>query len=397
MHAQEVDNNRLTIKSKPQAVYLHIPFCTNKCFYCDFNSYVLKNQPVMDYLVALDREMELTVAANPPGQIKSIFVGGGTPTVLKPNEMEFFLKSVKKHFPDWAEDMEFSMEANPGTTDLEKLSVMRAGGVNRVSFGVQAFQNELLSDIGRIHDTDDVYQSLENARKAGFDNMSIDLMFGLPNQTVEMLNESITKALALDLPHYSIYSLKVEENTLFHTMFKKNQLPLPHEDDELQMYLLLMERMKQAGYEQYEISNFAKPGKYSRHNMTYWLNEDYYGLGAGAHGYMDHQRHMNIKGVNPYIQATREGLPRLESFPIPRDEAMEDFMMVGLRVMQGVSRAHFKEQFELSMDDVFAKPLNKMLAAGLLEETETGYRLSDKGVLFGNEVFGEFIGYLTVK
>lgn len=222
-------------------------------------------------------------------------------------------------------------------------------------------------------------------------------MFGLPNQTVEMLNESITKALALDLPHYSIYSLKVEENTLFHTMFKKNQLPLPHEDDELQMYLLLMERMKQAGYEQYEISNFAKPGKYSRHNMTYWLNEDYYGLGAGAHGYMDHQRHMNIKGVNPYIQATREGLPRLESFPIPRDEAMEDFMMVGLRVMQGVSRAHFKEQFELSMDDVFAKPLNKMLAAGLLEETETGYRLSDKGVLFGNEVFGEFIGYLTVK
>ncbi|AJS57663.1 radical SAM family heme chaperone HemW [Paenibacillus sp. IHBB 10380] len=380
---------------KTQAVYLHIPFCTNKCFYCDFNSYVLKDQPVMDYLVALDREMELTVANNPPGQIKSIFVGGGTPTVLKPNEMAYFLKSVRKHFPDWASDIEFSMEANPGTTDLEKLTVMKEGGVNRLSFGVQAFQNDLLSGIGRIHNTDDVYRSLENARKAGFDNMSIDLMFGLPNQTVEMLDESVTKALALDLPHYSIYSLKVEENTLFHTMYQKNQLPLPHEDDELQMYLLLMRRMKEAGYEQYEISNFAKPGLHSRHNMTYWLNEDYYGLGAGAHGYVGRQRHMNIKGVNAYVEGMAQGLPRLDVNPISKEEAMEDFLMVGLRVMTGISRAHFEEQFQEQMDEIFAKPLHKMVSAGLLEVTEDGYRLSEQGILFGNDVFAEFIGSIT--
>lgn len=382
---------------KPQAVYLHIPFCTNKCFYCDFNSYVLKNQPVMDYLQGLEREMERTVKEVPPGKITSIFVGGGTPTVLKPDEMEYFLKTVKTYFPDWSEDIEFSMEANPGTTDLEKLAVMRAGGVNRVSFGVQAFQNELLSGIGRIHDTDDVYQSLENARKAGFDNMSIDLMFGLPNQTVDMLAESVSKALALNLPHYSIYSLKVEENTLFHTMYQKNQLPLPNEDDELKMYLLLMEKMKEAGYEQYEISNFAKPGFHSRHNMAYWLNEDYYGLGAGAHGYVGGMRHMNIKGVNPYTEATKEGLPRMESFEVPREEAMEDFLMVGLRVLKGVSRTHFEEQFGVSMEDMFAKPLHKMLNAGLLEETGDGYRLSERGILFGNDVFGEFIGSLTAK
>lgn len=382
---------------RTEAVYIHIPFCTNKCFYCDFNSYVLKDQPIMDYLRALDKEMELTVQANPPGRIKSIFVGGGTPTVLKPDEMEYFLQSVKRHFPEWSDDIEFSMEANPGTTDLEKLSVMREGGVNRISFGVQAFQNSLLTGIGRIHDTDDVYRSLENARRAGFDNMSIDLMFGLPNQTLDMLAESVDKALELGLPHYSIYSLKVEENTLFHTMYRRNQLPLPDEEDELNMYLLLMERMQAAGYKQYEISNFAKPGFESRHNMTYWRNEDYYGLGAGAHGYIGRQRHVNIKGVNPYNEAANQGLPRLESFEVSREEAMEDFLMVGLRVLDGVSRSRFRQQFGISMEEVFAGPLNKMVGAGLLDSTDDGYKLSSKGILFGNDVFAEFIGSLSTN
>ncbi|WP_054956684.1 radical SAM family heme chaperone HemW [Paenibacillus dakarensis] len=382
---------------RTEAVYIHIPFCTNKCFYCDFNSYVLKDQPVMDYLQALEREMELTVKASPPGVIKSIFVGGGTPTVLKPKEMEYFLKTVKDHFTAWDGNIEFSMEANPGTTDLEKLSVMREGGVNRVSFGVQAFQNNLLTGIGRIHNTDDVYRSLENAKKAGFDNMSIDLMFGLPNQTIDMLSESVTKALELGLPHYSIYSLKVEENTLFHTLYQKNQLPLPDEEAELNMYLLLMNRMKEAGYKQYEISNFAKPGFESKHNMTYWLNEDYYGLGAGAHGYVGRQRHMNIKGVNPYIEAVKKGLPRLESFQVSTEEAMEDFLMVGLRVLDGVSRSRFEQQFNASLDVIFARPLHKMVHAGLLDATDEGYKLSDKGILFGNEVFAEFIGSLAGK
>ncbi|USB34426.1 radical SAM family heme chaperone HemW [Paenibacillus sp. YPG26] len=383
----------------PKAIYIHIPFCTNKCFYCDFNSYVLKDQPVMEYLKALDHEMELTVQQTPPGVINTIFVGGGTPTVLTPHEMEFFLSSVRRHFPNWAEDIEFTMEANPGTTDLEKLAVMKDGGVNRVSFGVQAFQNELLGRIGRIHNTDDVYRSLENAHKAGISNMSIDLMFGLPNQTVEMLDQSITKALALGLPHYSIYSLKVEENTLFHTMYQKNELPLPDEEDELQMYLLLMSRMKEAGYKQYEISNFAKPGYESKHNMTYWRNEDYYGLGAGAHGYVGGQRHINIKGVNPYNEAASAGLPRLDQFKVTTEEAMEDFVMVGLRVLDGIQSQLFLEQFGVSIEEKFKAPLDKMLQAGLLEPKTAaeGYKLSEKGILFGNEVFAEFIGFLTAN
>lgn len=256
--------------------------------------------------------------------------------MLKPDEMAYFLASVRRHFPLWDDNIEFSMEANPGTTDIEKLTIMKEGGVNRVSFGVQAFQNELLSGIGRIHNVDDVYRSLENARSVGLDNLSVDLMFGLPNQTVDMLKESIRKALELNLPHYSIYSLKVEENTLFHTLFNKNKLPLPSEEDELEMYLLLMSEMEKAGYIQYEISNFAKPGMESRHNVTYWRNEDYYGLGAGAHGYVKRQRHINIKGVNPYNEASRSELPRLDSFEITEQEAMEDFMMVGLHARRGI-------------------------------------------------------------
>ena len=383
--------------NSPKAVYIHIPFCTNKCFYCDFNSYVLKDQPVMEYLQALDREMEQTTALVPPGQIDTIFVGGGTPTVLTPSEMEFFLSSVKKNFPQWSDNIEFTMEANPGTTDIEKLKVMKAGGVNRVSFGVQSFQNSLLSGIGRIHNTDDVYRSLDNAHQAGLDNLSIDLMFGLPNQTVEMLDESITKALELGLPHYSIYSLKVEENTLFHTMFQRNQLPLPNEEDELQMYLLLMSRMKAAGYNQYEISNFAKPGFESRHNTTYWHNEDYYGLGAGAHGYVARQRHVNIKGVTPYNQASMAGLPRLDQFAVSEAEAMEDFAMVGLRLLEGMQTSRFEAQFDQKFEDVFGTPLSKLLKGGLLipREDGDGYKLSEQGILYGNDVFGTFVGHLT--
>ncbi|MDF2963981.1 MAG: coproporphyrinogen oxidase [Paenibacillus sp.] len=307
----------------PEAVYIHIPFCTNKCHYCDFNSYVLKGQPVMEYLDGLEREMERTVRLVPPRQIKTVFVGGGTPTVLLPDQMESFLRRVRTYFPDTSADLEFSMEANPGTTDKEKLQAMKEGGVNRISFGVQSFDNALLEGIGRIHNTDDVYRSIENARSIGFTNMSIDLMFGLPKQTVELMNDTLDKALALNLPHYSIYSLKVEENTLFHTLYHKN------------------------------------------------------------------------KGVQPYIDATRSGLPILEQYEISEQEAMEDFMMVGLRLLSGVKRADFSKQFGREPESVFGSALSRLTDRKLLERTPEGYRLTEQGVLLGNEVFGEFLSAVT--
>jgi putative oxygen-independent coproporphyrinogen III oxidase len=380
------------LKSSPRAVYIHIPFCTNKCHYCDFNSYVLQGQPVMDYLEALEREMEAAVKQIPPGIIDTIFVGGGTPTVLTPKQMEYFLRSVRTHFVPDLSSVEFTMEANPGTTDAEKLQVMRDGGVNRISFGVQSFDNHLLHTIGRIHQTDDVFRSLELARQAGFDNLSIDLMFGLPQQTLETLNRSLDEALALKLPHYSIYGLKVEENTLFHTLYQKDKLPLPSEDVELEMYILTMNRLKEAGYNQYEISNFALPGFESRHNTTYWRNEDYYGLGAGAHGYVNRQRHANIKGVEEYIEACQQGLPISEKFEVTPMEAMEDFMMVGLRLLEGVQDDRFKRQFSCHIEDVFKEPVEELLQKKLLDRTDKGYKLSKQGLIYGNDVFAAFLG-----
>ncbi|REE93081.1 oxygen-independent coproporphyrinogen-3 oxidase [Paenibacillus taihuensis] len=379
----------------PRALYIHIPFCTNKCHYCDFTSYVLKGQPVDEYLDALEREMAMTAQLLPPEEIRTVFVGGGTPTVLTPPQMERFLASVKKYFPIHP-DAEFSMEANPGTVDIDKLHAMKAGGVNRISMGVQSFDNGLLERIGRIHNVDDVYRSIENARMAGFNNLSIDLMFGLPGQTVEQLSDSVARALALKLPHYSLYGLKVEENTLFHKLYERNELPLPSEDDELAMYMHLIATLKGAGFQHYEISNFAKPGFESKHNITYWRNEPYYGLGAGAHGYAKGERHINIKGIQPFIDASLNRLPRLETNPVPEREAMEDFMMVGLRMLEGVNNDDFARQFPgLTIESEFGEQLEAVLAQGLLEHTEErggGYRLSEKGIPLGNEVFGAFIG-----
>jgi oxygen-independent coproporphyrinogen-3 oxidase len=353
---------------------------------------VLKGQPVLDYLQALEREMERTVNDVPPEQIETVYVGGGTPTVLTPEQMERFLRIVGTYFPLTHPELEFTMEANPGTVDGEKLAAMRAGGVNRLSFGVQSFDNGLLRRIGRIHDTDDVYRSLEDARRAGFRNISIDLMFGLPKQTLATLDATLDAALALGLPHCSIYSLKVEENTLFYTLYRNNQLPLPDEDEEAEMYRLIIRRLTEAGYKQYEISNFAKPGYESRHNLAYWRNESYYGVGAGAHGYVMGRRHENVRGVREYIEATRAGLPRRETCEVSPREAMEDFMMVGLRLLDGVRDADFRGQFGMPLESVFGGVLHTLVSRGLLEPTEEGYKLTESGLFFGNEVFGAFLG-----
>jgi len=380
----------------PKALYIHIPFCTHRCHYCDFNTYVLEGQPVDAYLDALDLEMERTVAVLPPERIDTVFVGGGTPTVLTPEQMERFLGAVRRRFPV-APDAEFTVEANPGTTGPELLAAMREGGVNRISFGVQAFDDALLRRLGRIHDSEDAWRSIGLARDAGFTNITIDLMFGLPGQTMEMLADSVQRAIGLDLPHYSLYGLKIEENTLFHVLHERGELPLPAEEEELRMYLFIMERLEAAGRRQYEISNFALPGYESRHNMTYWRNEPYYGIGAGAHGYARGVRHVNIKGVTPYIEAARERLPRLSEEPVSEREAMEDFMMVGLRLREGVRDEDFAVQFGgRTIDEVFGGVIARLREAGLLERRPdgAGWRLTERAIPLGNEVFGAFVGVL---
>jgi oxygen-independent coproporphyrinogen-3 oxidase len=380
----------------PRALYVHIPFCAQRCHYCDFNTYALAGQPVDAYLEALEREMERTVEALPPEGIDTVFIGGGTPTVLTPAQMARLLDAVRRRFPV-APDAEITVEANPGTVGPELLAAMRDGGVNRISFGVQAFDDELLRRLGRFHDAADAYRSIALAREAGFANISIDLMFGLPGQTMDVLADSVRRAVELDLPHYSLYALKIEENTLFHVLYERGELPLPEEEEELRMYLYIIERLEAAGRRQYEISNFALPGYESRHNMTYWRNEPYYGIGAGAHGYARGVRHVNIKGVTPYIEAARERLPRLSEEPVSEAEAMEDFMMVGLRMRDGVRDDDFAAQFGgRSIDGVFGGVIARLRDSGLLERRpdDAGWRLTDRALPIGNEVFGAFVGVL---
>ena len=378
------------------ALYVHIPFCPHKCFYCDFNSYVVESEdPVWKYVYALEREMALTVAQHPPAEIRTIFIGGGTPTSLSPAQMEVVFEALHRHVPNRSAQLEMTMEANPGTLDRAKLQAMRAGGVNRISLGAQTFDERLLKEIGRIHSADDVTHSIEIARQEGFENLSIDLMFGLPGQTLAMVREAVERVLAFDLPHISLYGLKIEENTVFHSLYMRNQLVLPDEDTEVEMYRLIIEAMKQRGYEQYEVSNFAKPGFASRHNMAYWQNRAYYGVGAGAHGYMNGWRHVNVKGVQAYIDACAQGLPRLETYEVERKEAEEDFMMVGLRLLAGIRAQDYLAQFGEHWTASFQTIFDELCEKRLLERTASGYRLTDSGLFVGNEVFGRFVGAIS--
>lgn len=275
-----------------QAAYLHIPFCEHICHYCDFNKVFLKGQPVDEYLQYLDKEMEITMNSSDYAPFKTIFVGGGTPTALNEKQLATFLESIRKRLP-LAGEYEFTFEANPGDLSYEKLKLLYDYGVNRLSLGVQTFNDQLLEKIGRVHRAKDVYQSVESAKKAGFKNMSIDLIYSLPTQTMADFQETLTTSFQLDVQHYSAYSLIIEPKTVFYNLMRKGKLHTPGEDVEAAMYELLMEKMKENGFEQYEISNFSKPGFESKHNLTYWNNEAYFGFGAGAHSYVEGYRRSN--------------------------------------------------------------------------------------------------------
>jgi oxygen-independent coproporphyrinogen-3 oxidase len=347
---------------------------------------------VNDYLNALAREMKQAVKVHPNGILRTIFIGGGTPTSLNHQHMEFLLDTVNRTLNPPLSSVEFTVEANPGTVDAKLLQVMKRGGVNRLSFGVQSFDPRLLKRLGRVHSVQDVYHSIRLAREAGFDNISIDLMFGLPDQSLAQLEETIEQALTLDLPHISAYSLKIEEGTLYDKWYRENKLDLPDEDLEADMFELIIDRLTTAGYRHYEISNFARPGFESRHNLTYWRNEEYYGFGAGAHGYVAGIRYMNVKSVQEYIdQIDKKGSARCEDHPVSVKEAMEETMMLGLRLSEGVSSESFYQRFGVRLEEQYGQQLHNLLSKGLICSDGQRYRLTKKGIFLGNEVFAAFI------
>lgn len=373
-----------------KAAYIHIPFCRHICHYCDFNKVFIEKQPVDEYVVLLQKEMSITLEQEPAVSLDTIFVGGGTPTALNEQQLAVLCKGIRETLP--FNTGEFTFEANPGDLSKEKLQILYDYGVNRLSFGVQSFDNGLLEKIGRSHRAEDVYTSIEYAQAIGIDNISIDLMYALPGQTETQFHDTLKKATALQLPHYSIYSLIVEPKTIFYNLMKKGKLHLPTEDSEARMYELAMNVMQEAGLHQYEISNFSKRGFESKHNLVYWNNETYYGFGAGAHSYMNGKRRSNCGPLKHYMTPLTENkLPIYEEQLLTVKEKMEEEMFLGLRKTAGVSIEHFEQKFSCKLKSVFSKPIQEMTSRGLLEEKEGALRLTTRGKFFGNEVFQAFL------
>ena len=378
-----------------KSAYLHIPFCEHICHYCDFNKVFLQGQPVDEYIQMLKKEMQLQLKLYPTDQLDTIFVGGGTPTSLSEQQLARLCEFIKEELPFNKKSGEYTFEANPGDLSREKLEILYHAGVNRLSFGVQSFNDELLQKIGRTHRAHDVYETIELAKEVGFTNISIDLIYGLPGQTMDDFQDTMERALALDLPHYSSYSLIVEPKTVFYNLMQKGKLQLPPQDLEASMYEQVMETMEKHGLHQYEISNFAKNGFESRHNLTYWNNLEYYGIGAGAHGYTAGKRIANHGPLKKYMNSLMKGeLPVLEEHLVPLNEQMEEEMFLGLRKTEGVSFSRFKERFCVEMTEIFAKSLEQQVNHGLLEIEDDYVRLTKQGKLLGNEVFQAFLGII---
>ncbi|MGG3623756.1 radical SAM family heme chaperone HemW [Bacillus gobiensis] len=375
-----------------KSAYIHIPFCEHICQYCDFNKFFIQNQPVDDYLVSLEAEMKNTIEREGKSRVETIFIGGGTPTSLSVRQLEHLMNSIHKVLEPSGQIIEFSVEANPDDLNAEKLAFLKEAGVNRLSLGVQTFEDELLKKIGRVHETKDVFIAVEQARKAGFQNISLDLMFGLPGQTTLHLERSLQTALSLDAEHYSVYSLIVEPKTIFYNLMQKGRLHLPAQETEAEMYELVMENMDHHGVKQYEISNFSKSGFESRHNLTYWNNEHYYGFGAGAHGYVNGKRTVNAGPLKKYMALVDEkGFPYTEESDVSFKEKIEEEMFLGLRKTVGVNKHVFQEKFGQPVEAFFAETVQELEKQGLLLNGTTNISLTHKGKLLGNEVFQSFL------
>ncbi|MET3656553.1 radical SAM family heme chaperone HemW [Sporosarcina sp. FSL K6-1540] len=375
-----------------RGMYIHIPFCHQICHYCDFNKVFFKNQPVDEYIESMGQELAIMRQEGISfKEVETVFLGGGTPTSLSEKQLERLLEIIHEYV-DVSSLKEFSTEANPDELTFGKLIVLKDGGVDRLSIGVQSFDADLLTKIGRTHGPDDAARVVGEARKAGFDNISIDLIYGLPGQTIAQWQDTLDKALALDLPHYSGYSLIVEPKTVFYNLMNKGKLPLPGEDMETEMFTMLIEQMERKGRKRYEISNFAIPGHESIHNLIYWENATYAGVGAGAHGYVDGTRYSNIGPIAKYMEKTALGeRPVQQTHVVTAIEAMEEEMFLGLRKSNGVSISLFQEKFGRSLEEVYGETLHSLIKDGLVERLDDAVKLTHRGVYRGNDVFQQFL------
>ncbi|GGJ83481.1 oxygen-independent coproporphyrinogen-III oxidase-like protein YqeR [Lentibacillus kapialis] len=375
---------------KAQSVYIHIPFCQQICHYCDFTKFFYNEKLATEYIEALSNEINTQIKGT-KNQVRTIFIGGGTPTALNLEQLRSLMQLIDSKF-NIAGASEFCIEANPGDFDKEKAKLLKSYGVNRVSLGVQVFDDAMLEELGRVHKIKDVYSTINLLQQYGFDNISLDMIYALPNQTVEHFRQTLDEALSFNLPHYSAYALQIEPKTVFYQRYHKGKLHRPPQEEEVRMYDILKESMKCNGLKQYEISNFAKPDYESMHNLVYWQNEHYYGFGAGAHGYLPGKRSGNIRPLPAYIkQAMENGYPILNIEEIGIKEMIEEEMFLGLRKMEGISDRHFINKFGFSYELLYKDTLSYLGDKGWIMRDAGYLRLTDQGILFGNEVFAQFL------
>lgn len=390
---------------RPLGLYLHIPFCLQKCRYCDFLSAPAAPAVQERYLAALRREIELTARCPDIAgrRFVTLYVGGGTPTALPPAALAEIIALCLRSFSfsgDGADGRpEVTVEANPGTVASDGLARLKDAGVNRLSLGVQAFDDRLLRILGRIHTAQDARVAFAAARAAGFSNINIDLMFGLPEQTLAAWEQTLAEAIALGPEHISTYSLIVEEGTPFGELAARGELALPDEETEAEQYERAIGRLTAAGYRHYEISNFARPGCETRHNLIYWHNEEYLGLGLGAWSYIARQeagglvRDANPLALETYCAALeRGGLPPREGGEAPsRRREMIETAIMGLRLIDGIDLSAFAERFGVELDKAFPGVRARLAAEGLAETADGRLRLTGRGVLLANRAWAHFV------
>ena len=366
-------------------LYIHIPFCVRKCAYCDFLSAPGSEEAKASYTKALLREIEAVKTEK--REVSSIFVGGGTPSALSPSLMGDIFEKIHESF-SVAQDAEITIEANPGTLSKEKLFLYKNAGINRLSLGLQSPEEAELKSLGRIHTYEEFLESFSLAREAGFQNINVDLMCALPDQTYEGWIRNLRTVAALHPEHISAYSLIIEEGT----PFAKRKLNLPDEDTEYRMYEDTAGILKEYGYEQYEISNYAKKGLVCRHNIGYWTRKEYLGLGLGAASLWGNQRFSNTSDFSAYLKES--GSPekiRENRETLSLEDEMSEFMFLGLRMTEGVSKAEFLESFGTPIESVYGKVLDKYKNMGLLEEKEGRIFLTRAGIHVSNGVMAEFL------
>ncbi len=384
------------------ALYLHIPFCTAKCGYCDFNSYEGLDHLVPEYTPALVREIGLWAPAAQGHRVETVFFGGGTPSLTAIDDLTSIVTAIRDRFAV-AADAEWTLEANPSELTREHLQGLRGAGINRLSMGVQSLHDDELQQLDRLHSAERAVEAFHDVRAAGFENVNLDLIFGLIGQPLERWQSTLERAIELGSEHLSCYALTVEPGTALYYQVEKGQLPEPDPDVAADQYEWTRERLAEAGYRQYEISNWARPGRECRHNLVYWRTQPYLGLGAGAHSYFDGNRLANVNAPQRYVEAVNESYEERQAkghgalHQITAGEtadaatALADALILGLRLTDGVEVAPFEVRFGASLETSFGPALAKYEALGILDRGDGRLRLTDRGLLLSNELFVDLL------